>query len=864
MNVVLVYINNECNIGRGVGYVAGAIMQVGHKLTFFDTFFTRIETVVDKVVSGNYDLLMVSTMTMLFPESVRLTRLIKKRVNIPILLGGIHPTIVGGQILEENPEIDYLCIGEGESMVVEFLEHFGRPSMFSVSNLAFRRDDGAIQVNPIRPAEDLSKLPPFPWHLFPNQAVVQGEQGFLYVNASRGCPFNCSYCCNNVYLKLYHKSYLRFRPVEHIIDELKFLQDTYAPSLFYFGDEMIFSDPEYTLKLFRTIRQELDITYGCMARVEYMTPEIVQELAETGCQYIGMGIECGNEEFRRKHLTRRMSNTQIEHAFGLLKRAGIFVTSFNMVGYPFEFDDRLTEETVKLNQRIHPDFAQISIFYPFPGTRLYQRCLDLDLIDHEKQITTKHYFDESVLKGVSLRDKKKDLDALLNPEGFQFHLREHTRNSHGSMPVEPRAPKTSVLMISYDHLVIDRRILQQARSLARAGYKVTVVSGFECPNEQHYIDDGVTVHRYCYNPGEVYGHEHVELGRFKKAGQMLRNVFSRLWQILNKQKFSESFLQHIYFNNQDYRSFVWHTLLQFRADVVHVHDLPLLWLGAELAKKWDARLVFDAHEIYYAQQVLSPSQQKMLARQERRTLPKVDVFITVNDAIADYFHSIYGKRPLVLLNCTDTPPEGLLRGSREILRAKSGIPSDATVVLYQGWFSDERNLLTMVQAVEQFRDDAYLVLIGYGEYEKKLREVFQGKHWEKKIRFIGQIDSKEILTYTAGADLGIIPYQAIDLNHKLCSPNKFFEYVQVGVPVVAQDLVFFREMEERYGVVAVGDLSTVSGMAMTVNDLLNHPERLESMRSACHAAAKVLNWETESRKLLKAYGNLVYKHPLAT
>jgi glycosyltransferase involved in cell wall biosynthesis len=432
---------------------------------------------------------------------------------------------------------------------------------------------------------------------------------------------------------------------------------------------------------------------------------------------------------------------------------------------------------------------------------------------------------------------------------------------HGQVDNQARNMKDRsslrVLMISYDHLVIDRRIMQQARSLVRAGYEVTVVSGFESPSEQHFIDNGVIVHRYCYNPVEVY--RHVELSRYKKAWLLLKNTF----RILLGSKPFVSFLQHIYFDRQDFRSFVWRTLLQFRADVVHVHDLPLLWLGSELAKKWDARLVFDAHEIYYAQQVLSPNQQKMLAKQERRTLPKVDIFITVNDAIAEYYHSLYGRRPLVLLNCTDTPPEGHLRGSREFLREKSGTPSDATVVLYQGWFSDERNLLTMVQAVEQFRDDAYLVLIGYGEYEKKMREVFQGKDWEKKIRFLGRIDSKEILTYTAGADLGLIPYQAIDLNHKLCSPNKFFEYVQVGVPVVAQDLVFFREMKERYGVVAVGDLSTVSGMAKTVNDLLDHPERLEAMRSACHTAAKVLNWDTEGRKLLKAYENLVCKTPLS-
>ena len=115
-------------------------------------------------------------------------------------------------------------------------------------------------------AEDLAHLPPFPWHLFPNRAVVQEGQQFLYVNATRGCPFACSYCCNAAYLRLYGKSYLRFRPVEHVIDEFRLLQRTYAPGLFYFGDEMILSSPDYARDLFQAIHRELNVPYGCTAR----------------------------------------------------------------------------------------------------------------------------------------------------------------------------------------------------------------------------------------------------------------------------------------------------------------------------------------------------------------------------------------------------------------------------------------------------------------------------------------------------------------------------------------------------------------------------------------------------------------------
>ena len=265
MKVAFAYMNNECNVGRGAGYVASAVIRSGHELSFFDTLFTPTAAVAERVIEGRYDVLMISTMTMLFPEAAELARRVKAKLpTLPVLLGGIHPTIAGPRLLDEHAEFDYLCIGEGESFVADFLAKLGKPGLLETPNLAFRRD-GQAQANPCRAPEDLAQLPPFPWHLFPNHAVVQEGPQFLYVNATRGCPFACSYCCNAAYLGLYGKRYLRFRPVEHVIDELRLLQRTYSPGLFYFGDEMILSAPDYARDLFQAIRRELNVPYGCMA-----------------------------------------------------------------------------------------------------------------------------------------------------------------------------------------------------------------------------------------------------------------------------------------------------------------------------------------------------------------------------------------------------------------------------------------------------------------------------------------------------------------------------------------------------------------------------------------------------------------------
>jgi anaerobic magnesium-protoporphyrin IX monomethyl ester cyclase len=413
MNIAFVFMNDTPTIGRGAGYIAGAIAGAGYPVSFFDTYYSPIESISAQVVAGSADVLMISTMTMNFQVALTLIREIKKSKNIPVLVGGIHPTIEGARLLEQHPEIDYLCIGEGESMVIEFLRLFSTDALYSVQNLCYRKN-GNVYNNPIRPAEDLATLPAFPWHFFRKESIGGAGKGFLYVTASRGCPFNCTYCCNGIYLKFYGKHYIRYRPIDQVITELLYLKETYPSPLYYFGDEMILADPKYAKSLFSEVKNMVGVPYGLMARVEFVTPDMTAHLKNTGCNYVAMGIECGDEDFRKKHLNRFHSNDQIRRAFSLLGKAGIFRSSFNIIGYPFDNDDELTKKTVALNKQVKPDYAYFTIFYPFPGTKLYDRCVEMHLIDNERIENTRQYYEESVLKNVYLKKKCIDITRRLN------------------------------------------------------------------------------------------------------------------------------------------------------------------------------------------------------------------------------------------------------------------------------------------------------------------------------------------------------------------------------------------------------------------------------------------------------------------
>jgi radical SAM superfamily enzyme YgiQ (UPF0313 family) len=404
---------------RGAGYVISSMMKEGHEVLFFDIYEQTSKEIVTSIVKSNCELLLLSVMTLDVPIATDLIAKIKvKKRDLPVLVGGIHPTITGPELLEKYPQIDYLCIGEGESMVIDFINNLGKSSLFQVQNLAYR-DGGKIVVNLLRQPENLDALPPFPWHLY-NKTRIITDDGFTYVTATRGCPFKCTYCCNKIYLDYYGRNYLRKRPVDQIIHELQFLKKTYPIKLFYFGDEMLLWDKEYAMNLFREIKTRVDIPFGFMTRVESITPEIVDVAVRSGCKYVGMGIECGDEVFRKKYLNRSMSNEQIEKAFKILKTAGIYTTSFNMIGFPFEHDEDLTKATIDFNKKINPDFVQVSIFYPFPGTELFDRCMELNLIDESKINKFSNYYDDSVLKGVSLNRKRREIELMFNSKDKWF------------------------------------------------------------------------------------------------------------------------------------------------------------------------------------------------------------------------------------------------------------------------------------------------------------------------------------------------------------------------------------------------------------------------------------------------------------
>ncbi len=322
-----------------------------------------------------------------------------------------------------------------------------------------------------------------------------------------------------------------------------------------------------------------------------------------------------------------------------------------------------------------------------------------------------------------------------------------------------------VLMIAPDNFMIDRRIILEAESLIRRGHSVTLLSGFECKREEHYTEKGINIHRYVYDWDDC---RLKLIRRFLPERQLLRYTINRGFIL-----FANRFL-----TLSPFERFIYEKANQFEADIVHCHDLPVLKPAILLSALRDIPLIYDAHELYPSQKVLPLRLRLRSYINERLYIKYVDYVITVNDFIAEIMKRRYGVDNIgVIMNCTKAEPGSNVDGCKNILHERFNLRADDKIVLFQGWISPERNLDNIVRAFKYVGNNIKLFLIGYGPYEDKLKEIVRKERLKKRVFFFGPVPSDEILKYTAGADIGIIPYEPIDKNHLFCSPNKFFEFI---------------------------------------------------------------------------------------
>lgn len=292
-----------------------------------------------------------------------------------------------------------------------------------------------------------------------------------------------------------------------------------------------------------------------------------------------------------------------------------------------------------------------------------------------------------------------------------------------------------------------------------------------------------------------------------------------------------------------------------RFDVIHAHDLNTLPVAAALTRGTGARLVYDSHELYSEVGLLSPFERSVWRALEQRLIHRADNVLTVCDSIADELSSRYGiTKPTVLLNC---PPAATLPDERDAgpspLRERAGLSdSQEPIILYQGGFALYRGLRVLVEAATQI-ERGVVVMMGWGRLEQELADLVRRHGLEHRVKLIPPATPQELLSYTRGADIGMIPYRPVGLNNTYTTPNKLFEYISVGLPIAGSRLPELERFVTGLGVGRTFEPGDPSALAATVNAMLADPEGLAAMRARALAVRERFVWEAQVDVLLDVY-----------
>ncbi|WP_117173763.1 glycosyltransferase family 4 protein [Rhodoferax lacus] len=402
-----------------------------------------------------------------------------------------------------------------------------------------------------------------------------------------------------------------------------------------------------------------------------------------------------------------------------------------------------------------------------------------------------------------------------------------------------KSPKPLAVMLTPDRQ-IDRRILLSADSLEAAGWDVTIIA---MPLDAQAADDRRVV-RIGSQAGPASRENRVldayrwMRGHLPMNGRLMRWMKRLTWRYLVDQ---ESFYSRLFYS----------TAAQYKPRVFVANDLPMLPVASQLAKACGAKLVYDSHELY-SEQEFSDREKRGWAEIEAKYIGTCDLVITVNPSIASELEKRYGIEGVkVIYNAerTHTAP-AVSRRFHEVF----GLSADKEIVLLQGGISAGRNLEVLVEAMRYVKNSAVvLVVLGDGLLLNSLQKLAQQAGIKGRIYFHAAVPQNELLALTAAANVGVIPYQATCLNNHYCTPNKLFEFIAAGLPILATDLPEIRRLVEGQQIGLVGNTSSAQALAVLMDDVFSDKQRFGSWKARMSVVRQRICWEQEEKKLVELY-----------
>ena len=383
---------------QGMGILSALLKESGHDVNLvvdyrlFDTeaiqnrllkkYFDSTNRVIHEILESKPDLIGFSPFSINYQWALRIARLVKKHIKIPIIFGGIHPTILPDVVIT-NDEVDMVCVGEGERAILELAASIDKGEIRTdIQNIWFN-ENGKVIKNPLRPlVNNLDQLPFPDKHLFLEKGAFDT---YAYrLNSARGCPFHCSFCVNNFFKKLFagKGKYLRMRSVDSVIKEALWAKKEFSPKVIVFSADVFTTNKAWLREFSPKYKKDVNIPFFALSHTRFMDAEIAQLLKKAGCLEVTIGIESATPEMRKNLLLRPESNEEIIKACRDCKQAGLKLSLDHLINLCGETEQHRID-ALRLYSRLRPNSMNVYTLQYYPGTAIVDAGLKAGILNED-------------------------------------------------------------------------------------------------------------------------------------------------------------------------------------------------------------------------------------------------------------------------------------------------------------------------------------------------------------------------------------------------------------------------------------------------------------------------------------------------
>jgi len=309
--------------------------------------------------------------------------------------------------------------------------------------------------------------------------------------------------------------------------------------------------------------------------------------------------------------------------------------------------------------------------------------------------------------------------------------------------------------------------------------------------------------------------------------------------------FKKGFLFYKWFNIR-----LFFFLLHTKSDLLIANDLDTLLPNYLVSRIKKLPLVYDSHEYFTGvPELQGRAFVKWVWKSiERKIFPKLQYVLTVSDSIAELYATEYNVKPLVVRNCSHMP-EKIESFSRKDL----DVPQNHLLVILQGTgINTDRGGEELIEAVGMTKNVSLLV-VGAGDAIEKMKAISDSTNPSGRVQFIPVVPWDLMLKYTRTADIGVTLDKDTNINYRFSLPNKLFDYIAAGIPVIASDLPELRKIVETNKCGLIISTVTPETISQAFNMLYNNRNELDELKKNAVIASAQLNWENESKLVLELY-----------